>query len=189
LGRIGRHIAAIANAFGMKVLAWSPRLTDAAAREAGAERRELDALLRESDVVSIHATLAQESRGLLDASHLALMKPTAYLINTARGPIVDEAALIAALTQRRVAGAGVAVFDIQPLAGGLDRRADRAEDRRRRARRLRYRAAAGRTRADEVAERRPHAAPGLADRRRLRKLRGSGGRRAPRPPPRPPATG
>lgn len=118
LGRIGRHVARIASAFGMTVLAWSPRLTDAAAREAGAARRELDALLRESDVVSIHATLAPESRGLLDASRIALMKPGAYLINTARGPIVDEAALIAALTEGRIAGAGLDVFDIEPLPAG-----------------------------------------------------------------------
>jgi phosphoglycerate dehydrogenase-like enzyme len=118
LGRIGRHVARIANAFEMTVLAWSPRLTDAAARDAGAERRELDALLRESDIVSIHATLAPESRGLLDASRIALMKPTAYLINTARGPIVDEAALIAALTERRIAGAGLDVFDVEPLPAG-----------------------------------------------------------------------
>ena len=118
LGRIGRHVARIANAFEMTVLAWSPRLTDAAARDAGAERRELDALLRESDIVSIHATLAPESRGLLDASRIALMKPTAYLINTARGPIVNEAALIAALTERRIAGAGLDVFDVEPLPAG-----------------------------------------------------------------------
>ena len=118
LGRIGRHVARIANAFGMTVLGWSPRLTDAAAREAGAERRELDQLLRESDVVSIHATLAPESRGLLDAPRIALMKPTAYLINTARGPIVDEAALVAALTEGRIAGAGLDVFDTEPLPAG-----------------------------------------------------------------------
>jgi phosphoglycerate dehydrogenase-like enzyme len=118
LGRIGRHVARIANGFEMTVLAWSPRLTDAAARDAGAERRELDPLLRESDIVSIHATLAPESRGLLDASRIALMKPTAYLINTARGPIVDEAALIAALTERRIAGAGLDVFDVEPLPAG-----------------------------------------------------------------------
>ena len=118
LGRIGRHVARIADAFGMTVLAWSPRLTDAAAREGGAARRELDVLLRESDVVSIHAPLTPESRGLLDAARISLMRRTAYLINTARGPIVDEAALIAALTDRRIAGAGLDVFDIEPLPAG-----------------------------------------------------------------------
>jgi phosphoglycerate dehydrogenase-like enzyme len=118
LGRIGRHVARIADAFGMTVLAWGPRLTDEAAREAAATRRELDALLRESDVVSIHAPLTPESRGLLHAARIGLMKPTAYLINTARGPIVDERALIAALTERRIAGAGLDVFDTEPLPAG-----------------------------------------------------------------------
>jgi phosphoglycerate dehydrogenase-like enzyme len=118
LGRIGLHVARIANAFGLTVLAWSPRLTDAAARERGAQRRELDQLLRESDVVSIHAALSAESRGLLDASRIGLMKPTAYLVNTARGPIVDEVALIDALTRGRIAGAGLDVFATEPLPSG-----------------------------------------------------------------------
>src|SRR5262249_60842680 len=107
LGHVGRHVATIASAFGMKVVAWGPRLTDASAAAAGAERRELDDLLREADVVSIHATLAPESRGLIDARRLALMKPTAYLVNTARGPIVHEAALVDALRANRLAGAGL----------------------------------------------------------------------------------
>ena len=118
LGHVGRHVATIAKAFGMRVLAWGPRLTDEAASAAGVERRELDDLLRESDIVSVHATLAPESRGLLDARRLALMKPTAYLINTARGPIVDEAALVAALSEKRLAGAGLDVFDQEPLTAG-----------------------------------------------------------------------
>jgi len=118
LGRVGRHVCGIARAFGMRVLAWSPRLTDDAARAVGAERCELDALLRESDVVSIHLALAPESRGLLDARRLALMKPTAILVNTARGPIVDEAALVAALAEGRIAGAGLDVFDVEPLPPG-----------------------------------------------------------------------
>jgi phosphoglycerate dehydrogenase-like enzyme len=118
LGRVGSHVCGIARAFGMGVLAWSPRLTDDAARAVGAERRELDALLRESDVVSVHLTLAPESRGLLDARRLALMKPTAILVNTARGPIVEEAALVAALAERRIAGAGLDVFDAEPLPPG-----------------------------------------------------------------------
>jgi phosphoglycerate dehydrogenase-like enzyme len=118
LGQVGRQVARIAGAFGMRVLGWSPGLSDAAAKEAGAERRELDDLLTESDVVSIHASLTPTSHGLLDARRLALMKPTAYLINTARGPIVDERALIAALAERRLAGAGLDVFDPEPLPPG-----------------------------------------------------------------------
>src|SRR5262249_55503576 len=89
-----------------------------AAAAAGVERMELDDLLRAADVVSIHATLAAESRGLLDARRLALMKPTAYLINTARGPIVDEGALIDALASGQIAGAGLDVFDEEPLPPG-----------------------------------------------------------------------
>ena len=115
LGRVGRHVAGLGLAFGMRVLAWSPHLTDAAARAAGAERRELDDLLAASDVVSIHVSLAQSSRGLIDARRLALMKPSAYLVNTARGPIVTESALVAALERHKIAGAGLDVFDREPL--------------------------------------------------------------------------
>jgi phosphoglycerate dehydrogenase-like enzyme len=118
LGRVGRHVAGLGKAFGMRVLAWSRHLTDEAATAAGAERRELDDLLAASDVVSIHVSLAQSSRGLIDARRLALMKPTAYLVNTARGPIVTESALVAALEQRRIAGAGLDVFDQEPLPPG-----------------------------------------------------------------------
>lgn len=118
LGRVGQHVARIANAFGMRVVGWSPTLTDAAAAAAGAERRELDDLLGEADVVTIHASLTPSSRGLLDARRIALMKPSAYLVNTARGPIVDEAALVAALEARRIAGAGLDVFDQEPLPAG-----------------------------------------------------------------------
>jgi phosphoglycerate dehydrogenase-like enzyme len=118
LGRVGAHVARLGRVFGMRVLAWSPHLTSERAGAAGAERRELDELLAAADVVSLHVSLAQSSRGLIDARRLALMKPTAYLINTARGPIVDEAALIAALGQRRIAGAGLDVFDVEPLPAG-----------------------------------------------------------------------
>ncbi len=118
LGHVGRHVARIANAFEMRVLAWGRRLTDELAASAGVERCELDHLLRASDVVSVHATLAPESRGLLDARRIGLMKPTAYLINTARGPIVDEAAMVAALAEGRIAGAGLDVFDQEPLPSG-----------------------------------------------------------------------
>jgi phosphoglycerate dehydrogenase-like enzyme len=102
----------------MRVLGWSRSLTDAAAAAAGAERRDLDDLLRQADVVTIHASLAPSSRGLIDARRLTLMKPTAYLVNTARGPIVDEAALVTALLERRIAGAGLDVFDREPLPAG-----------------------------------------------------------------------
>jgi phosphoglycerate dehydrogenase-like enzyme len=115
LGRVGQHVARLGGAFGMRVLAWSPHLTDAVSAAAGAEYRPLDRLLQESDVVSIHATLTAESRGLIDARRLRLMKPTAYLINTARGPIVDGRALVSALQERRIAGAGLDVFDEEPL--------------------------------------------------------------------------
>jgi phosphoglycerate dehydrogenase-like enzyme len=115
LGRVGQHVARLGAAFGMRVVAWSPRLTDVTANAANVERRTLEQLLQESDVVSIHATLTSESRGLLDARRIALMKSTAYVINTARGPIVDQAALVEALTEKRIAGAGLDVFDEEPL--------------------------------------------------------------------------
>jgi phosphoglycerate dehydrogenase-like enzyme len=115
LGGVGRHVAMLGRAFGMRVLAWSPRLTAEEAVAAGAEYRLLDDLLIESDVVSIHASLNAESRGLLDARRLGLMKPTAFVINTARGPIVDEGALVSALQNGRIAGAGLDVFDQEPL--------------------------------------------------------------------------
>jgi len=118
LGRVGRHVARIGIAFGMRVLAWSPRLTGEAAAAAGAERRELDDLMAESDVISIHASLTPASRGLIDARRMGLMKRTAYLVNTARGPIVEESALVAALTGNRIAGAGLDVFDEEPLPAG-----------------------------------------------------------------------
>ncbi len=118
LGHVGRHVAKIAHVMGMRVLAWSRRLDADAAAQVGAEPAELDALLRAADVVSVHATLSAETRGLLDARRLGLMKPSAYLINTARGPIVDEAALLAALAEHRIAGAALDVFDTEPLPAG-----------------------------------------------------------------------
>lgn len=115
LGNIGRYVARVAQAFAMNVVAWGGRLTDEGAKEVGAKRFELDDLMRISDIVSIHATLSPKTRGMIDGSRLALMKPTAYLINTARGPIVDEKALVEALSNQRIAGAGLDVFDIEPL--------------------------------------------------------------------------
>ncbi len=118
LGHVGRHVAMLARAFGMRVLAWSPRLTPEAAAAAGAEPGALDDLIAAADIVSIHATLAPESRGLIDARRLGLMKPSAYLINTARGAIVDEDALVAALAAGSIAGAGLDVFTAEPLPAG-----------------------------------------------------------------------
>ncbi|HEX6265293.1 MAG TPA: D-2-hydroxyacid dehydrogenase family protein [Burkholderiales bacterium] len=118
LGHVGRHVAKLANAFGMRVLSWSRRPDHGSAAAAGAEPRELDDLLRAADVVSVHATLGAQTRGLLDARRLGLMKPTAYLINTARGAIVDEQALVEALAGGRIAGAALDVFDIEPLPSG-----------------------------------------------------------------------
>lgn len=118
LGHVGRHVAKIAKALGMRVLAWSRRRDDAACAAVGAEPCELDALLAQSDVVSIHATLAPETRGLIDARRLGLMKKSAYLVNTARGPIVEEKALVAALERGDLAGAGLDVFDEEPLPAG-----------------------------------------------------------------------
>jgi phosphoglycerate dehydrogenase-like enzyme len=115
LGHVGRAVAQLASAFGMRVVAWGPSLNAEAARAAGCEYLELDDLLSQSDVVSVHATLSGASRGLLDARRLALMKPSAYLVNTARGPVVDETALIEALRAGRLAGAALDVFDTEPL--------------------------------------------------------------------------
>ncbi|MBM3485601.1 MAG: D-2-hydroxyacid dehydrogenase family protein [Alphaproteobacteria bacterium] len=115
LGHVGRHVAGIARAFGMNVIAWGRRLDAATAAAHGVARSELDDLLAGADVVSIHATLSEETRGLIDARRLALMKPHAILINTARGRIVDEAALAAALAAGRIAGAGLDVFGEEPL--------------------------------------------------------------------------
>jgi phosphoglycerate dehydrogenase-like enzyme len=115
LGRLGRRVAEIGKAFGMEVVAWSPNLTPEKAAEGGAKRVEKDELFRTSDVVSIHVVLGERSRGLVGARELGLMKPTAWLINTARGPIVDEAALLQALREKRIAGAGLDVYDEEPL--------------------------------------------------------------------------
>ena len=118
LGKIGSKMASFGRLLGMRVLASGITLTDERAAAAGATRTDLDTLLRESDVVSVHLRLSDKSRGLISARHLALMKPTAFLVNTARGPIVDEAALLDALRGRRFAGAALDVFDVEPLPAG-----------------------------------------------------------------------
>jgi phosphoglycerate dehydrogenase-like enzyme len=115
LGRIGSAVAKVATAFAMTVVAWSQNLTAEAAAAAGARRVTKEELLRAADVVSIHLVLSSRTRGLIGAAELALMKPSARLINTSRGPIVVEDALITALTERRIAGAALDVFDTEPL--------------------------------------------------------------------------
>jgi D-3-phosphoglycerate dehydrogenase len=115
LGRIGREVAGYARAFGMKVQAWSQNLTPAAAAEAGVSYVDKAQLFRSSDVISIHLVLSERTRGLVGAAELALMKPTAILVNTARGPVVDTSALVAALNERRIAGAAIDVYDVEPL--------------------------------------------------------------------------
>ena len=115
LGNVGGAVARIGAAFGMKVIAWSQNLTAERATEAGATLVTRDELFQEADVVSIHLVLSGRTRGLVGAAELALMKPTARLINTSRGPIVVEAGLIAALKDKKIAGAAIDVFDQEPL--------------------------------------------------------------------------
>jgi phosphoglycerate dehydrogenase-like enzyme len=114
LGRIGKRMAAYAKAFDMKVIAWSQNLTEETAASVGATRVGKDDLFRLSDVLSIHVILSERTRGLVTARELALMKPESYLINTSRGPIVVEQDLLAALRERRLAGAGIDVYDLEP---------------------------------------------------------------------------
>jgi phosphoglycerate dehydrogenase-like enzyme len=115
LGNIGKEVARIGLAFGMTVIAWSQNLTTEIASAAGATLVDKHALFRQADFVTIHLVLSRRTAGLVGAAEIALMKPTARLINTSRGPIVDEAALIEALQARRIAGAALDVFDVEPL--------------------------------------------------------------------------
>jgi phosphoglycerate dehydrogenase-like enzyme len=115
LGRLGSAMVPVAKAFGMEVVAWSQNLTHERAEEVGAELVSKEDLLRRSDVLSVHLVLSERTRGLFGASELALMRPTAVLVNTSRGPIVDEAALVDALRSKRIAGAGLDVFDREPI--------------------------------------------------------------------------
>jgi phosphoglycerate dehydrogenase-like enzyme len=115
LGRLGKRMAEYAQVFGMNVIAWSQNLTADAAAAVGVRCVDKQTLFAEADVVSISLVLSDRTRGIVAEPELALMKPTAYLINTARGPIVDEAALIRALQTGRIAGAGLDVYDIEPL--------------------------------------------------------------------------
>lgn len=115
LGNLGGHVARIGRAFGMQVIAWSENLTEARAAECGARCVDKDGLFREADVVSIHTLLSKRTRGLVGAAELRLMKPSALLINTSRGPIVDTSALLAALRGGAIAGYGGDVYDVEPL--------------------------------------------------------------------------
>jgi phosphoglycerate dehydrogenase-like enzyme len=115
LGTLGSRVARIGQAIGMRAIAWSENLTAARAAEHGVERVEKDDLLRRADVISIHTVLSARTRGLIGARELSLMKPSAFLINTSRGPIVEEAALLAALRQGQIAGYGADTFDVEPL--------------------------------------------------------------------------
>jgi phosphoglycerate dehydrogenase-like enzyme len=118
LGRIGARVARIGEAFGMEVIAWSQNLTPDAAAEAGATHVSKEELFGRSDVLTIHMKLSERSTGLVGADELALMKPTAVLVNTSRGPLVDETALIQALTANSIRAAALDVFDTEPLPAG-----------------------------------------------------------------------
>jgi phosphoglycerate dehydrogenase-like enzyme len=118
LGNLGGQVARIGNAFGMRVVAWSQNLTAERAREAGATLVARDELLRDSDVVTIHLKLSERTRGLIGARELALMKQTAYIVNTSRGPIIDEPGLVDALERGVIGGAGLDTFDVEPLPAG-----------------------------------------------------------------------
>ncbi len=115
LGHIGSLVARVASAFDMNIIAWSQNLTAERAHECEATLVDKDTLFRDSDIVSVHVVLSQRTRGLVGARELALMKPSAYLINISRGPIVDEPALVDALQRRAIAGAALDTFDVEPL--------------------------------------------------------------------------
>jgi phosphoglycerate dehydrogenase-like enzyme len=115
LGSIGTRVAKVAQAFGMNVIAWSQNLTEEKANAGGAKLVSKEALFRQADVITIHLVLSDRTRGLVGSTELALMKPSARLVNTSRGPIVVEAALIEALTDGKIAGAAIDVYDIEPL--------------------------------------------------------------------------
>ncbi|MBR0697224.1 D-2-hydroxyacid dehydrogenase family protein [Bradyrhizobium lablabi] len=115
LGKLGSKVAGIAKALGMNVIAWSPNLTPEKCKEVGVGYASKEELFSTADIVTIHVVLGPRSRGLVGAADLARMKPSAYLVNSARGPIVDEDALLEALKQKKIAGAGIDVFSVEPL--------------------------------------------------------------------------
>lgn len=115
LGKLGQRVAKVAMALGMKVIAWSQNLTPEKAKDAGVEYVSKEDLFAKSDVISIHVILSDRSRGLVGAKEIGAMKKTAFIINTARGPIIDETALLTALKNKTIAGAGLDVFAVEPL--------------------------------------------------------------------------
>ena len=115
LGHLGSKLAKVGLALDMNVIAWSENLTEERCAEVGVGYADKETLFKESDAISIHLVLGDRTRGLVGAAEFALMKPTAYLINTSRGPIVEEAALIEALKNDAIAGAGIDVYDVEPL--------------------------------------------------------------------------
>ncbi len=115
LGKLGAQAARVGRAFEMNVVAWSQNLTAERAAECGATLVDKDTLLRTSDIITVHLVLSERTRGLMGREELARMKPSAYLVNTSRGPIVDESALAEALREGRIAGAGLDVYDVEPL--------------------------------------------------------------------------
>lgn len=115
LGRLGTRMAMVAQAFGMNVIAWSPNLTAERAETAGARLVDKETLFREADIVTLHLVLGPTTTGIVGAEDLARMKPDALLINTSRGPLIDKAALIDTLSGERIGGAGIDVFDVEPL--------------------------------------------------------------------------
>jgi phosphoglycerate dehydrogenase-like enzyme len=115
LGRLGSRVASIGLAFGMDVIAWSQNLQSATAQASGVRAVSKEELFRTADVVTVHLQLSERTRGLITKDDLALLKPTATIVNTSRGPIIDEGALLEALSLGKLAGAGLDVFDVEPL--------------------------------------------------------------------------
>jgi phosphoglycerate dehydrogenase-like enzyme len=115
LGKLGAKVSGLAKAFGMNVIAWSPNLTAERCKEVGVDYVTKEQLFASADIITVHLVLGPRSRGLVGAADLARMKPTSYLVNTARGPIVDEAALLETLRERKIAGAAIDVFSVEPL--------------------------------------------------------------------------
>ena len=115
LGKLGAKVSGLAKAFGMNVIAWSPNLTAERCKEVGVSYASKEELFATADIITIHVVLSERSRGLVGRDDLARMKPTSYLVNTARGPIVDEGALLQTLQQNKIAGAAVDVFSVEPL--------------------------------------------------------------------------
>jgi phosphoglycerate dehydrogenase-like enzyme len=115
LGKLGAKVSGLAKAFGMNVIAWSPNLTAERCKEVGVGYATKEELFAQADIVTIHVVLSPRSRGLVGAADLARMKPTSYIVNTARGPVIDEAALLQTLQQKKIAGAAVDVYSVEPL--------------------------------------------------------------------------